>query len=225
MTIYFHETLDPVRQPGAHTRFLRELGEIVNTEGNAKGSVGSECVALWAPVFVTGTWPQIIGFWEMPTGWAGFADHFDNNPSLFHEPLDRWYGERSGGFDRILVPTDYTRTLSELKESGVRAPVVLQQTITLSPGGAEEYLELFRDASKAISDTEIFTPFGAYEVAFRNGTEVMLHWAFPDVATVAAAESNSAQHPELRSWIEKSRSLEVNHTGIVLRPTWWSPLC
>ena len=44
----------------------------------------------------------------MQGGWEGFGRHFDATPDLFHEPLERFYGERTGGFDRVLVAADYS---------------------------------------------------------------------------------------------------------------------
>src|SRR5438874_7745265 len=126
MQIYFHETLDPVRRPGAHTRYLSELGKIVRSQGNAEGSAGGQLIAMWAPIFLTAQWPQLVSLWQAPAGWEGFADHFDNNPELFHKPLERWYGERSGGFDRLLIGTEYTPTRDTLLAEQRRAPVVLQ---------------------------------------------------------------------------------------------------
>src|SRR4051812_42674577 len=133
MKLFLHETLDPVPEPGAAQRYLDELGEVVRTEGNAKGSAGGRCVAAWAPVFLTGRWPQIVTLWQMPGGWDGFGAHFDRTPDLFHEPLDRWYGERSGGFDRVLAGTDYTPDLDAIAAGRWRAPVAYQETVRLEP--------------------------------------------------------------------------------------------
>ncbi|MEV8631988.1 hypothetical protein AB0395_10055 [Streptosporangium sp. NPDC051023] len=224
MHIYLHETIDPVRKPGAHTRYLDELGEIVTTHGNAKGSAGGRCIANWVPVFLTGQWPQIIGFWQMPGGWDGFAKHFDTHTELFHEPLDRWYGERSGGFDRVLVGTDYTPTLDEILASGTRAPVVLHETVRLRPGDAPKYLRLLGDVKEALGDRYGFGVLGGYEVAFRNQSEAVVVWSFPDVATLVRTQSSTAEFPELLAWREQSATLELSHTGVVVRPTSWSPL-
>lgn len=224
MHLYLHETIDPVREPGAHTRYLDELGEIVTTLGNAEGSAGGRCIANWVPIFLTGSWPQIIGFWQMPGGWDGFAAHFDSHPELFHQPLDRWYGERSGGFDRLLIGADYTPTLDQLVESGTRAPVVLHETIRLDPGGAPDYLDRLGELKASIPARYGFGVLGGYEVAFRNRSEVIVLWAFPDVATLAANQSRSADYPEVAAWRTRSGSFERAHTGVVLRPTSWSPL-
>ncbi len=222
MNLYFHETLDPVRQPGAHTRYLDELGKVVRTEGNARGSAGSVCIAAWVPVFLTGAWPQIVTLWEMPGGWDGFARHFDTTPALFHEPLERWYGERTGGFDRLLVGTDYTPNRDALIASGRRAPVVLQQIVSLSPGGAPSYLQQLGDMRQAIDSSGPFSLLGAYEVALRNGTEAVVLWAFPDMRTVTQAQSRPDDFPAFAAWVRESRRHETAHTGLVLRPTDWS---
>ncbi|WP_433241749.1 hypothetical protein ACQPYK_36785 [Streptosporangium sp. CA-135522] len=224
MHIYLHETIDPVRSPGAHNRYLDEIGHVVATEGNAKGSAGGRCIANWVPVFLTGQWPQIIGFWQMPGGWDGFADHFDTHPELFHEPLERWYGERSGGFDRVLIGTDYTPTLDEIVESGTRAPVVLHETIRVRPGDTPEYLDCVGALKEALGSMYGFGVLGAYEVAFRNQSEAIVIWSFPDFKTLVRTQSAPEEFPELQAWREKSTQLETANTGVVVRPTSWSPL-
>lgn len=47
MTIYYHETLDPVREPSAHTRNLQEL---VHTEGTREGSTGAGAKHHFSPL-------------------------------------------------------------------------------------------------------------------------------------------------------------------------------
>jgi hypothetical protein len=222
--LYLHETLDPVRAPGTHTRYLDQLGEVVRTVGNAEGSAGGECIAAWVPVFLTGDWPRIITFWEMPGGWDGFARHFDGNGDLFHQPLERWYGERSGGFDRVLEGTDYTPSRAEIARSVRRAPVVLQQIVTPGAGGASAYLDRLGDAKPAIDNAGAFSVLGGFRTAFRNDTEAVVMWAFPDMAMLVRAERRPADFPAYARWITQSRDRERSHTGLVLRPTSWSLL-
>jgi hypothetical protein len=222
--IYLHETIDPVRAPGAHTRYLDELGKIVRTEGNAEGSAGGQCIANWVPIFLTGQWPQIVGFWQMPGGWDGFAAHFDSHPELFHEPLDRWYGERSGGFDRVLVGSDFSPTLDDIVVGGLRAPVVLHETVRLRPGAAPEYVGRLGELKATLADQPGIDLFGAYTVAFRNDSEVIVVWAFPDVAALTRTRSVPEEFPELTAWAKVSAGLELANTGVVLRATEWSAL-
>ncbi len=106
--LYLHETLDPVRAPGAHTRYLDELGNVVRTMGNAEDRPAGNASPPGCRCFSPATGRALSQFWEMPGGWDGFGRHFDGNGDLFHRPLERWYGERSGGFDRVLEGTDYT---------------------------------------------------------------------------------------------------------------------
>jgi hypothetical protein len=222
MTVFLHETLDPVPQPGAATRYLDELGEVVRTEGNAEGSAGGRCIAAWVPVFLTGRWPQIVTFWQMPGDWEGFGAHFDRTPDLFHQPLERWYAERSGGLDRVLVGADYAPDLDTIVTGGRRAPVVLQETVRLAPGGAEDYLQRLGAAAADINSG--ISLVGGYEVAFRNGSEAIVLWGFDSFATLAESRSQPDRHPALTAWTAEARTLEEEHTGVVLRPTDWSPL-
>ena len=222
--LYFHEILDPVRQPGAHTRYLETLGRIVRTEGNARGSASNGCMAAWVPLFLTGRWPEILTFWEMQDGWDGFGRHFDRTPDLFHEPLERFYGERSGGFDRVLVAADYAVSRAQLLAGNVRAPVVLQQTVALAPGGAGDYLARLGEAAARIEGAGAPRLVGAYETAFRNGTEALVLWAFDDFRSLAALQAAPHSVPGWQDWAKAAQSLERSHTGLVLRPADWSPL-
>lgn len=222
--LYFHEVLDPVRQPGAHTRYLDTLGRIVRTEGNARGSASNGCVAAWVPVFLTGRWPEIVTFWEMQGGWEGFGAHFDATPDLFHEPLERFYGERSGGFDRVLVAADYAVSRAQLLAEGVRAPVVLQQILGLRTGAAADYLARLGEAAPRIAGPGAPRLFGAYETAFRHGSEAIVLWAFDDFRALSALQADPQAVEGWAAWQAAAAPLERTHTGLVLRPADWSPL-
>jgi hypothetical protein len=224
MNVFLHETLDPVPRPGAHTRYLDELGHVVETEGNAKGSAGGRCIAAWVPVFLTGRWPQIVTFWQMPGGWDGFGAHFDATPDLFHEPLERWYDERSGGLDRVLIGADYAPDLDRIVTERWRAPVVLQETVSLAPGAVEDYLDALGSTARELDPSDGVQLVGGYEVAFRRGSEALVLWAFDDFATLARTRRDPQAHAGLARWSERARNLERAHTGVVLRPTDWSPL-
>jgi hypothetical protein len=216
--VFLHEALHLVRAPGTHTRYLDELGEIVRREGNAKGSAGGRSIAAWATVFLTGHWPQIVTFWQMPGGWEGFAEHFDSHPELFHQPLERWYGERSGGFDKVLVGADFSPTLDEIVTCELRAPVVLQQTIGVRPGSAREYLGCAGELQASFEGRLL----GGYSVAFRNESEVILLWGYPSFA--ALVEDQQTPDSALRDWAKLSSEFETARTAVVLRPTSWSAL-
>lgn len=224
MAVFLHETLDPVPRPGAHTRYLDELGRVVESEGNASGSAGGRCIAAWAPVFLTGRWPQIVTFWEMPGGWDGFGDHFDRVDDLFHEPLERWYDERSGGVDQVLVGADWAPDLDRLLAEGWRAPVVLQETVTLAPGAAPDYLARLGAAGGELPDGGGVRLVGGYESAFQRGGRVLVLWAFDSFRALSDAQRDPAAQPRWRAWQREARTLERSVAGVVLRPASWSPL-
>ena len=129
--VYYHETIDvtPVREK--EVEYLRTLGEvvtkIVNTPASEMRNYGK-----WVLVWATGRWPQVVGQWEMAS-WDWFAKHFE----VFSLEVDHPEGfeqYRSGGFDRLLVPYEGTPSLDEVVEHGVRAPYVLQETVTTAVG-------------------------------------------------------------------------------------------
>ncbi|MFC7582618.1 hypothetical protein ACFQYP_01500 [Nonomuraea antimicrobica] len=77
---------------------------------------------------------------------------------------------------------------------------------------------------QALDDRYGFGVLGGYEVAFRNGGEAIVLWSFPDVRTLTRTQSAPGDFPELAAWRERSAEIELAHTGVVLRPTSWSPL-
>ena len=84
------------------------------------------CYGVWGTVGTTGHWPQVVNMWE-EAGFDGLAaglGHELGRPSLQDEKLEKWWNEasnyREGGFDRVLIPAPWTRTVAELCADGVR---------------------------------------------------------------------------------------------------------
>ncbi len=77
--------------------------------------------------------------WE-EAGFDGLAaglGHELGRPSLQDEKLEKWWNEaanyREGGFDRVLVPAPWTRTIAELCADGVQGVAYAHET---DPGRA-----------------------------------------------------------------------------------------
>ena len=62
--------------------------------------------------------------------------------------LEKWWNEasgyRSGGFDRVMIPAPWTRTIEELNADGVSGVVYAHEMVTVEPGTAADFLELVR---------------------------------------------------------------------------------
>lgn len=220
--VYYHETIDvtPVREK--EVEYLRTLGEvvtkIVNTPASEMRNYGK-----WVLVWATGRWPQVVGQWEMAS-WDWFAKHFE----VFSLEVDHPEGfeqYRSGGFDRLLVPYEGTPSLDEVVEHGVRAPYVLQETVTTAVGRAGDYLEaLARAGARVTAADNGVRLHGCYNVMLRNDSEVLVQWAVDDVATFTATMHSPEEFPALTAWRQEAAELERSHAGVLLKPTSWSPL-
>jgi len=221
MPVYYHETIDPVRQPDKQFEYLDHMEKVIGRT-NALGSPMRN-IANWVTVWETGQWPEVVGFWEM-ADWQWFADHFSAN-RLFREIPQEFYEFRTGGFDRVLIPTSYCPTLDEVVQQGLLAPVVLQELVYLAPAKSDAYLGALGEAAEAIRAKDRGVRlFGAYLVALRNRTEVINLWAFDDFNTYIRTEQDPSADPELARWRDTAYGYEVDHLGKLLCPTEWSLL-
>lgn len=220
MPVYYHETIDPTPVREKEVEYLRTLGEVVTTLVNTPRSE-MRCLANWLVVWCTGRWPGIVGQWEMAS-WDWFVDHFGSY-SLEVDHPEGFEQYRSGGFDRLLLPAEGTPTLDEIVDGDLRAPFVLQETVGLRPGGAPEYLEALSEAACEITGAgRGMRLHGAYTVMLRNDSEVLVQWALDDLRAFTAA--GTLEIPPLNDWRRTAAGMERSHTGVLLRPTDWSPL-
>jgi hypothetical protein len=222
--IYIHERID-IR---GHSRAKYMHHMTANWCPIGREERGQLCYGVWGTVGSTGRWPEVVNLWEEP-GWEGLARNVareTGHPSLQDPSLAAWWAEaarfRRGGFDRILIPAPWTRTIDELVRDGVRGVFYAHELIEIVPGGAPIYLERVREhAIPAYADLGL-TLVGAFRTALRNDSECLLLWAVESADVWARFEGVQASDPGLLRWREATRELALDWRRSLLVD---APLC
>lgn len=222
MPIYFHETIDANIAREKTLAYLEKVGRSAENL-KAMRDAPMRNVGKWVVNWTTGRWIEVVGLWEM-SSWDWFVEHFTKTDLMLDHPEGQEM-YRSGGFDRLLQPTETTPTLDQILDQGLRAPFVLQETIGLRGGVAPQYLERLTAAGRRIDAADRNVRLhGAYKVLLRDDGEVVVHWAFADLRAFAEAVEDTAGFPALAAWREEARALEQSYIAKLLEPTDWSAL-
>src|SRR5579862_5219890 len=128
--------------------------------------------------------------------------------------LAKWWAKaaefRSGGFDRILQPAPWTRTIEELCADKVTGETYAHEQLTVAPGGSTEYLEIFRQEAVPVYESLGWELAGAWETLMTNDSECIVLWAIPTWQQWAEGEKAKRAHPPMARWwarcIELTRS-------------------
>jgi hypothetical protein len=157
--------------------------------------------------------------WEHE-GWSGLAASFafEAVGTGAQDPaLVTWWAKaaefRSGGYDRIVVPAPWTRTINELCADGVRGEAYVHELVTVEPGTAADVLEQARDASD-LHARHGWQLFGAFTAAMGNDDEAILLWAIPTWQQWADGEADR----ELKQWRRKLNPTAWNRVVMVDAP-------
>jgi hypothetical protein len=200
--IYIHELIDVIGHGRA--RYMQHM--TANWCPIAREERDQRCLGVWATLGSTGAWPQVVNMWEL-RGWEGLAANFahetaggrDQDPSLAE-----WWSVaaslRRGGFDRIVVPTSWTRTVEQLCADGVRGEVYAHELFTVPPGASGDLLDALGEVGCSEVEALGLTAVGAYEVAMGDRSEAIAVWAIPDWATWVAYERAWAPGGALAGW-------------------------
>ncbi len=167
------------------------------------------CFGVWGAVGTTTRWPRVVNMWE-EKGFDGLAaglSHELGRPNLQDEKLEKWWNEaanyRSGGFDRVLIPAPWTRTITELCADGVRGVAYAHETVGVGVGGADEFLSMVRDEA-----VDALGPFGwelvgALKTSMHADSECILIWAIPTWQQWAEVEKAYDRDRALRAWRDR----------------------
>jgi hypothetical protein len=190
--VYIHEVIDII----GHHRASYMHHMTANWSPIGQEERGQLCYGVWALLGSTGAWPKTVNLWEHES-WSGLAASFATEAvgrGAQDPALEKWWARaadfRRGGFDRILVPAPWTRSIEGLCADDVRGDVYAHELVTVAPGQAVDLLERARDAS-AIHDRHGWELAGAFTTAMRNDDEAILLWAIPTWQQWADGESDA----------------------------------
>jgi hypothetical protein len=224
--IYIHELID-IR--GHHRAdYMHHMA--ANWSPLAQETRGQLCFGVWATLGSTGRWPQVVNMWE-EQGFAGLAASFEAEavgPGAQDPALAKWWAKaadlRTGGFDRIMRPAPWTRTIEELCAAGVRGACYAHELIGVRPGASWDLLEMAREHAVPGYGTYGLELVGAWATAMVADDECLLLWAIPTWQQWAELEEAHTADDGLRSWINASASLVTNRHRTLLVDAPLSPL-
>ncbi len=200
--VYIHEFID-IR--GHHrSDYMHHMA--ANWSPLAQETRDQRCYGVWALLGSTGAWPQTVNMWE-EAGWDGLARSFGNEAvgAGAQDPaLAKWWAKaaefRRGGFDRIMVPAPWTRTIDQLCADGVKGAVYAHELVKVRPGAAGELLERAREGRAPALASYGWELAGAFTTAMVDDDEALLLWAVPTWQQWADVEKAVGVDDELVAW-------------------------
>ena len=216
--VYIHEIIDIV----GHNRANYMHHMTANFSPIAQDERHQLCYGVWGVVGSTNRWPQVVNLWE-EDGFQGLASSFRhefNHPTLQDPKLAKWWAEaakfRSGGFDRLLVPAPWTRTIEELCSDGVRGETYAHERILVPPGRSAEFLELVRTRAISVHERYGWELAGAWETAMVDDSECVLLWAIATWEHWAQFEAAQRADPKLVAWRAEAREVALSSDRFLL---------
>ncbi len=180
--VYTHEFIDirGANRPQYMHHMTANWSPIAQEERNQL------CFGVWGVVGTTDRWPRVINMWE-EDGFPGIAaglGHETGRPNMQDAKLEKWWNEaasyRNGGFDRIMIPAPWTRTIGELTADGVRGAVYAHEMVKLAPGAAVEFLDIVRSDMVPAYAGAGFELVAAMRTSMIDESECLMIWAIPD---------------------------------------------
>lgn len=227
--VYIHELVD-IR--GHHRAdYMHHMA--ANWSPLAQETRNQRCYGVWATLGTTGRWPQVVNMWE-EAGFAGLAASFAGEavgPGAQDPALARWWAAaaefRRGGFDRLLLPAPWTRTIDQLCADGVTGACYAHEQIRVRPGTSWDFLELARE--RAVPEYERFglELAGAFATAMVDDDECFLLWAIPtwaDWARFEDAHHGAGADPGVAAWRRASAEVVTARHRFLLVDSPLSPL-
>ena len=221
--VYIHEFIDIIGHNRA--RYMHHM--TANWSPIAQEERDQLCYGVWGVVGSTGQWPAVVNMWE-ENGWDGLARSFGHELGHAHlqDPkLARWWATaaefRSGGFDRVLVPAEWSPTITELCDQGAGGTAYAHDQVRVPAGKVADFLELARDDGAPFYEAHGWRLVGAWHTALSNDNEAFLLWSIPSWEQWGTAEAAlRSGHP----WRARQRDAVEDFRRILLVDAPLSPL-
>jgi hypothetical protein len=225
-SLYIHETTH--LRTGSVERFTKEFTEHYQPlmERN-----GARLFGLWQGTPFNSNWDEVSTIWEID-GYAGFgalgkARHQDPVNRKAFGQWDNLLGEMGAtGEGRLTYANRNIKSLDELKASGLKTTVVIQEFMTTKPGRQEEYIEQLEYAYVPWSERTGKKWLGSFTTIFRN-EEVIHYWALD------GGWDGFAQHypswkgdipADIKSWMKMAPALRDSWDDSILQSLSPNPL-
>jgi hypothetical protein len=200
--VYIHEAVEII----GHNRVRYQHHMTANWVPVAIAERRQLCYGVWSTIGSTGRWPEVVNMWELD-GWEGLVRNFevetaggrDQDPALA-EWSSAAASLRRGGFDRILVPDEHSRTIDELCAAGAHGEPYCHELVKVPPGRAVECLDMVRHWGEGAYGAEGLMLLGAFRTAMRADDECLLLWACPSWEAWGAFEQAWHTDGELTGW-------------------------
>jgi hypothetical protein len=225
--VYIHEFIDII----GHNRANYMHHMAANFSPHACRERGQLCFGVWGTVGSTGRWPEVVNLWE-EQGWDGLAASFGfelSHPTLQDPALAEWWATaarfRRGGYDRILVPGAWTRTIEELCAAGVRGVCYAHEVISVRPDTAWHYIDdLVRHVQVPTYARYDWELVGAFVTAMRDESEAIVIWAIPSWDHWSALERATGVEHEVQDWRAQQATVSTHVERVLLVDAPLSPM-
>jgi hypothetical protein len=218
--IYLHEIIRTV--PGREEPYLASVASVHHDPTRADRSPDANTAfGQFRSVDSSGAWPCGINIWEHD--WAGQTE---NLVAQFQDArrdvsMEEWWNRnlhlRRGGYDRLLLPADYSPTRAEVRERGITGEIFVHEILWLPFGEPARYLDRLAAELLPALDDHGLDLVGAFRVAMRPRQVVTLIGA-SEWSRLGTLFDAAAREPRLSSWLEYRASCVERADELMLIP-------
>ena len=226
MSIYLHEIVSVV--PGREEEYMASVLSLLSIPERRKpGLKYALPVGLFRTAQHSGPWPRVVNLWEHE-GWETLTGALSRQfrDQARDEKMEAWWKAntdlRTGGHDRVLLPSETTRDRRGLARDGIRGRVFVHEIVKLPLGESTPFLERLAGIEPAFERIG-WLKVGAYRVAWRP-REVVLLWALPEWNSIGALEQAATEDSELASWVDYRNQIVQGVEEMILLPGRMNPL-
>jgi len=168
--IYLHEIIRTV--PGREEPYLASVASVHHDPTRAdRGPDANTAFGQFRSVEASGAWPCGINIWEHT--WAGQTE---NLVAQFQDTrrdvaMEEWWNRnlhlRRGGYDRLLIPAEYSPTRADVRAHDVTGEIFVHEIVWLPFGEPARYLERFGAEVVPALKEHGLDLVGAFRVAMR----------------------------------------------------------
>jgi hypothetical protein len=225
--VYIHEFIDIIGHQRAN--YMHHM--TANWNPTAQEPPRNQlCFGVWALLGSTGGWPMTINIWEQRS-WDAIAVTFGSEAvgAGAQDPkLEKWWAKaseyRRGGFDRLLMPAPWMRSIEQLVADGVKGDVYAHELIKVRPGAAADFLEAVREQAVPLAARHGWELAGAWTTAMVDDDEAILVWAIPTWHQWATFEKAHFTDDDVRKWRSDARDITTSWHRVAMTDSPLNPM-